>query len=83
MALIELAEADGQDALDDYVEAQVHGPVRPDRDVEALVLDPKVWHCLARFGWANHGCRTARPLSSAAAGRGLMGGAQWTRGIVP
>ncbi|MGW1883916.1 DUF3626 domain-containing protein [Streptomyces sp. NPDC001970] len=40
MALIELAEADGQDALDDYVEAQVHGPVRLDRDVEALVLDP-------------------------------------------
>ena len=26
--------------LDDYVEAQVHGPVRLDRDVEALVLDP-------------------------------------------
>ncbi|MCW2864836.1 MAG: hypothetical protein JWP48_6544 [Actinoallomurus sp.] len=40
MALIELAEAGGQDALDDYVEAQVHGPVRLDRDVEALVLDP-------------------------------------------
>ncbi|WP_067181741.1 DUF3626 domain-containing protein [Microtetraspora niveoalba] len=40
MALIELAEADDRDALDDYVEAQVHGPVRLDRDVEALVLDP-------------------------------------------
>ncbi|MFD9630201.1 DUF3626 domain-containing protein [Streptomyces violascens] len=40
MALIELAEADGRDALDDYVEAQVHGTVRLDRDVEALVLDP-------------------------------------------
>ncbi|MFF4624589.1 DUF3626 domain-containing protein [Nonomuraea jabiensis] len=40
MALIELAEADSQDALDDYVEAQVHGQVRLDRDVEALVLDP-------------------------------------------
>ncbi|MFF2846378.1 DUF3626 domain-containing protein [Streptomyces sp. NPDC058001] len=43
MALIELAEADrrnGTDALDDYVEAQVHGPVRLDRDVAALVLDP-------------------------------------------
>lgn len=39
-ALIALAEADEQDALDDYVEAQVHGPVRLDRDVEALVLDP-------------------------------------------
>ncbi|MFC8228772.1 DUF3626 domain-containing protein [Streptomyces sp. NPDC057287] len=38
--LVALAEADGQDALDDYVEAQVHGPVRLDRDVEALVLDP-------------------------------------------
>ncbi len=40
MALIELADADDSDALDDYVEAQVHGPVRLDRDVEALVLDP-------------------------------------------
>ncbi|MFC5888401.1 DUF3626 domain-containing protein [Kitasatospora sp. CM 4170] len=41
MALIELAEADVEaDALDDYIEAQVHGPVRLDRDVEALVLDP-------------------------------------------
>lgn len=40
MALIELAEADQQDALDDYIEAQVHGPVRLDRDMEALVLDP-------------------------------------------
>lgn len=35
-----LADRDRQDDLDDYVEAQVHGPVRLDRDVEALVLDP-------------------------------------------
>ncbi|MFF7209562.1 DUF3626 domain-containing protein [Streptomyces sp. NPDC008238] len=40
MGLIALALADSKDALDDYVEAQVHGPVRLDRDVEALVLDP-------------------------------------------
>lgn len=40
MALIDLAEADVRDLLDDYIEAQVHGPVRLDRDVEALVLDP-------------------------------------------
>ncbi|MER5866756.1 DUF3626 domain-containing protein [Kitasatospora sp. NPDC002040] len=40
MSLIELAEADEQDLLDDYVEAHVHGGVRLDRDVEALVLDP-------------------------------------------
>jgi len=40
MGLVELALADRQDALDDYVEAHVHGPVRFDRDVEALVLDP-------------------------------------------
>ncbi len=40
MSLVELAEADEQDALDDYVEAHVHGGVRLDRDVEALVLDP-------------------------------------------
>ncbi|MCB5167733.1 DUF3626 domain-containing protein [Streptomyces bambusae] len=40
MGLVGLALADRQDALDDYIEAQVHGPVRLDRDVEALVLDP-------------------------------------------
>ncbi|MGV9268963.1 DUF3626 domain-containing protein [Kitasatospora sp. NPDC003701] len=40
MSLIALAEADDADELDDYIEAQVHGPVRLDTDVEALVLDP-------------------------------------------
>ncbi|CAM5340759.1 hypothetical protein STANM309S_04750 [Streptomyces tanashiensis] len=40
MRLIALAEADEKDPLDDYVEAQVHGPVVIGRDVEALVLDP-------------------------------------------
>ncbi|MER5895221.1 DUF3626 domain-containing protein [Streptomyces sp. NPDC001876] len=40
MRLIELAEADRKDALDDYVEAQVHGPVHIDLHAEALVLDP-------------------------------------------
>ncbi len=39
-ALISLAEDDDPDPLDDYVEAQVHGSVELDRDVEALVLDP-------------------------------------------
>jgi hypothetical protein len=29
-----------EDPLNDYVEAHVHGPVRVDTDVEALVLDP-------------------------------------------
>jgi len=40
MSLIELATADHPDELDDYIEAQVHGPVRLGQDVEALVLDP-------------------------------------------
>jgi hypothetical protein len=40
MSLIARAEADDKDLLDDYVEAQVHGPLVPARDVEALVLDP-------------------------------------------
>ena len=40
MSLIDLALCDNQDPLDDYIEAHVHGPVRLDRDVEALVLDP-------------------------------------------
>ncbi|KOV62370.1 hypothetical protein ADL01_29935 [Streptomyces sp. NRRL WC-3618] len=39
MSLVALAEADTQDALNDYIEAQVHGPVALDRDIEALVLD--------------------------------------------
>ncbi|MFC4857954.1 DUF3626 domain-containing protein [Actinophytocola glycyrrhizae] len=38
--LVAMAEADDKDALDDYVEAQVHGVVDLERDVEALVLDP-------------------------------------------
>ncbi|MGW0668261.1 DUF3626 domain-containing protein [Streptomyces sp. NPDC002746] len=40
MSLIERAESDSRDALDDYIEAQVHGPVLLDRHPEALVLDP-------------------------------------------
>lgn len=40
MALTALADADERDLLDDYVEAQVHGGLRLDRDVEAVVLDP-------------------------------------------
>ncbi|NEC69315.1 DUF3626 domain-containing protein [Streptomyces sp. SID9727] len=40
MNLVALALADEQDVLDDCIEAQVHGPVRPDRHAEALVLDP-------------------------------------------
>ncbi|MEU4082347.1 DUF3626 domain-containing protein [Streptomyces venezuelae] len=40
MGLVALAEADEQDLLDDYVEAQIHGPLLIGRDVEALVLDP-------------------------------------------
>jgi hypothetical protein len=40
MDLIALAEADDRDLLDDYIEAQVHGPILLSRDVEAVVLDP-------------------------------------------
>jgi Protein of unknown function (DUF3626) len=40
MGLVTEALRSTDDALDDYVEAQVHGPVRVDTDVEALVLDP-------------------------------------------
>lgn len=39
-ALVARAEADGRDALDDYVEAHVHGVVSLAADIEALVLDP-------------------------------------------
>ncbi|MEV0547120.1 DUF3626 domain-containing protein [Nocardia salmonicida] len=40
MSLIALAEMDEADVLDTYIEAHIHGPVRLDRDVEAIVLDP-------------------------------------------
>ncbi|MEV5960931.1 DUF3626 domain-containing protein [Kribbella sp. NPDC051952] len=40
MDLIAFADARECDVLDDYIEAQVHGPVRLAHDVEALVLDP-------------------------------------------
>ncbi|MEU8779961.1 DUF3626 domain-containing protein [Streptomyces sp. NPDC048606] len=40
MGLIGPALADRQDELDDYIEAQVHGPVRLRAHAEALVLDP-------------------------------------------
>ncbi|WP_267900260.1 DUF3626 domain-containing protein [Kribbella turkmenica] len=38
--LCRMADESGYDDLDECVEAQVHGPVRFDTDVEALVLDP-------------------------------------------
>ncbi|MFG2657584.1 DUF3626 domain-containing protein [Streptomyces sp. NPDC048425] len=42
MGLIDLAlaDTDSRDDLDDYIEAQVHGPVRLNCHVEAVVLDP-------------------------------------------
>jgi hypothetical protein len=40
LRLADLAATWDGDPLDGYVEAHVHGPVRLDRDVEALVLDP-------------------------------------------
>ena len=42
MALAEMASANvlGLDPLDDYIEAHVHGDLRVDEDVEAIVLDP-------------------------------------------
>lgn len=39
-SLVELAEAADTDPLDGHIEAHIHGPVRFDADVEALVLDP-------------------------------------------
>jgi len=56
MPLIELAEADNADALDDYVEAQVHGTVRVNEDVEALVLDPCFRHTEVESAATRLGC---------------------------
>nr|WP_245811979.1 DUF3626 domain-containing protein [Actinophytocola xinjiangensis] len=38
--LVTLADTDTHDPLDDYIEAQVHGPLDLATDVEAVVLDP-------------------------------------------
>jgi hypothetical protein len=38
--LCRLADESSSDDLDDYVEAHVHGDVRFDTDVDAVVLDP-------------------------------------------
>ena len=38
--LIELADKDDRDLIDNYIEAHIHGPVFLGSDVEALVLDP-------------------------------------------
>lgn len=40
MGLIPFALSADVDELDDHIEAQIHGTVRLDRDVDALVLDP-------------------------------------------
>ena len=40
MGLLDEVQEGEPDLLDDYVEAQVHGPLHLDTDVEALVLDP-------------------------------------------
>lgn len=40
MNLIAIADNDDADALDDYIEAHIHGPLSFDHDIEALVLDP-------------------------------------------
>ena len=56
--LVALADASGHDALDDYVEAHVHGGVRLDRDVEAIVLDP----CFAGTRVAEAAAATGCPV---------------------
>jgi hypothetical protein len=40
MSLTSIAQAADCDLLDDYIEAQIHGPLRLAQDVEAIVLDP-------------------------------------------
>ena len=38
--LIHSADVDDRDALDNYIEAHIHGPIDLDSDVQAIVLDP-------------------------------------------
>lgn len=53
-----LALLGGADLLDDYVEAHIHGGVRFDRDVEALVLDP----CYRGTEIEDHARELGRPV---------------------
>lgn len=59
MGLIDLALADRQDDLDDYIEAQVHGPVLPNCHVEALVLDPSYQDTAVEAAALRLGCPVA------------------------
>ncbi|TAG06755.1 MAG: DUF3626 domain-containing protein [Verrucomicrobia bacterium] len=38
--VVQLADLDDPDLLDDYIEAHIHGPIDLERDVDELVLDP-------------------------------------------
>lgn len=53
MPRIELAESD---VLDDHIEAHIHGPLRLDRDVETLVLDPSSG--ITGFGSTSRTCNS-------------------------
>lgn len=54
MPLVALAQANRHvDVLDDYVEAHVHGPLRLEEDIAALVLDPS-FHDTAIADAAEH-----------------------------
>jgi len=50
------ADAAGLDDLDDYVEAQIHGPVQFATDVEAVVLDPAFAGSSIAMSAADLGC---------------------------
>ncbi|HEY5016827.1 MAG TPA: DUF3626 domain-containing protein [Streptosporangiaceae bacterium] len=55
-SLVKLAEADDRDALDDYIEAHVHGPIHISADVDALVLDPCYRATSVEDGASRLGC---------------------------
>ncbi|WP_201265277.1 DUF3626 domain-containing protein [Rhodococcus sp. P1Y] len=54
--LCALADASGFDDLDDCVEAHVHGPVRFDEDVDAVVLDPTFRETAIESAASSLGC---------------------------
>ncbi|MGW5644999.1 DUF3626 domain-containing protein [Saccharopolyspora sp. NPDC003752] len=56
-SLIAMATGDAKDALDDYIEAQIHGPVTLAEDVEALVLDPCYRDTIVEHAANRLGCR--------------------------
>lgn len=83
MSLVDVALSDEQDDLDDYIEAQIHGEVRIDRDVEALVLDrcEGLWRAVQAPAPGRAGSSARRRFWSLSCARHRTG--RWGTRLIP